>query len=152
MRGRPIILHLLICLFYPLQYDIISLTGLKTTKAIHPLLAFCKNATLLFNPRILIFRFIYEQIPNRIRIRIFGIFVLALLETASILALSESYWIFVDISSEMVYYGYRNVVKYSNPQSSVICGCIKHKLNLNKDEAYQPLYKHLNFWKASSSL
>ena len=31
-------------------------------------------------------------------------------QTASILALSESYWIVFDISSQMVYNGYRNVV------------------------------------------
>ena len=81
MRGRPIILHLLICLFYPLQCDIISLTDIKIPQAI--LLALCKNGN--FNFSILGFRyfeflFIYERI---LRIRIFSIFVLALLYIAN---------------------------------------------------------------------
>ena len=48
--GELIILHLLICLFYPLQCDIIRLTGLIITQAIHLLLAFWKSRILLSSP------------------------------------------------------------------------------------------------------
>ena len=60
--GRPIKLHLQICLFYPLQCDIIILAGIKITQAIHLLLDICKNGKLFFNPGISIFRIsIYLQ-------------------------------------------------------------------------------------------
>ena len=62
MHERTIILHLLICLLYPLQCDIISLTDLKIMEAIH-LLPFLQKWR--FNFQILGFRyfkflFIYE--------------------------------------------------------------------------------------------
>ena len=56
VRGRPIKLHLQICVFYPLQCDIIILTSAKITQAIHLLLDICKNGKLFFNPGISIFR------------------------------------------------------------------------------------------------
>ena len=49
MRGWPIILHPLICLFYLLQLNIISLISHKITLALCLLLAFCKNG-ILFLP------------------------------------------------------------------------------------------------------
>ena len=50
MRGRPIILHLLICFFYILELNIISLTSPKIILALlFIILAFCKNG-ILFLP------------------------------------------------------------------------------------------------------
>ena len=42
MRGQPIILHLLICFFYPLEVNIISLTSPKIILALCLLLSFVK--------------------------------------------------------------------------------------------------------------
>ena len=50
--GRPIILHILICLSYPLYYDIISLTSLKITQAFHLLLGFAENQGVLWDFKI----------------------------------------------------------------------------------------------------
>ena len=47
MCGWPIILHHLICLFYLLQLNIVSLISPKITLALCLLLAFCKNGILL---------------------------------------------------------------------------------------------------------
>ena len=43
LRGRPMILCILIMLFYPLYYDIINLISLKITQAFHLLLNFVEN-------------------------------------------------------------------------------------------------------------
>ena len=51
------------------------------------------------------FRFIYERIPNRIRIRIFGIFVLALVEISlisSILPLHRSILLLNDLKVPVI--------------------------------------------------
>ena len=75
--GWPMILHLLISHFYPLQCDIISLTNLKITQAIRLLISFCKHGILL-GLQYFKFLFIYERILNRIIIQIFGTFILSL--------------------------------------------------------------------------
>ena len=49
MRGQPIILHLLICFFYPLEVNIISLTSPKIILALLFITFFCKNG-ILFLP------------------------------------------------------------------------------------------------------
>ena len=45
LRGRPIKLHML-KLFYPLYYDITSLTSLIITQAFHLLLGYAENQTV----------------------------------------------------------------------------------------------------------
>ena len=48
MNGQPIVLYLLICLFYPLYHDITSLTSLKVTEAFHLLATgFCRKSSCL---------------------------------------------------------------------------------------------------------
>ena len=74
MHGWLTLLHLLVCIFYALQWDIISQTSLKITKASYLLRFFNKtSASVLF----LEFRYfelqnIYSWIPNPIRIPIFS--------------------------------------------------------------------------------
>ena len=51
MHGRLIILHLLICLFYPLYFNIKSLISPKITLALSLLLAFCKKWNFAFTLR-----------------------------------------------------------------------------------------------------
>ena len=53
LRGGPIILYMLICmLFYPLYYDIISLTSLKIIQAFHLLLGFAGNQGIFWDFKI----------------------------------------------------------------------------------------------------
>ena len=47
LRGRPIISHMLI-LFYPLYYDIMSLTSLKITQTFHLFLGFAENQIVIW--------------------------------------------------------------------------------------------------------
>ena len=49
LRGQPIILHMLICFSYQLDYDIISLTSLKITQVFHLLLGFAENQAILWD-------------------------------------------------------------------------------------------------------
>ena len=71
---RLIKLYMLICLFYPLQYDIISLTDLKITQVIHLLLDICKNGKPFFNLGISIFRIsVYLRMKSELNSNIWHI-------------------------------------------------------------------------------
>ena len=75
MRGQPTLLHLLVCIFNALQWDIISQTSLKITKAIYLSRFFNKtSASVLFLEfRYFELRNIYKRNPSPIRIPIISV-------------------------------------------------------------------------------
>ena len=74
MRGRSTLLHLLVCILYALQRDIISQTSLKITKAIYLLRFFnITSASVLFLEfRYFELRKFIKRNPSPIRIPIFS--------------------------------------------------------------------------------
>ena len=73
MRGRPILLYLLVCVFYVLHWDIISQTNFKITKVFFLLRYFNKTRV-----SVLFLRFPYFELRNiyrRFRISPISIYV-----------------------------------------------------------------------------